>query len=368
VQNLSWLSEDTGADALRGAGKYEQFRQVMNSDLTQYYQLSFYPTRKKADDKYHKISVKVKQGGINIRHRKGYTDYSKEGANRLKLITAFYNPSLYKELPIEASFIPFVSDSGKYIPWMSIALPTQELFLDKDLAYGKKKYNLHIWISDTRTGAKGFGGTIDLPIKIDTSFLDYARSMSHVAFHFKGPELSFNPSFYQTVFALADPETDEVGTWESTLPLPEFKDFEGGAIINCVLGNINQNPKKAKNVFNLSKKDGSLEYEDKKFFPKITGSFAQEESSAAFLQVYFPQGHQDTQPEFAVMGEDEIPYPVETSLVAESWNQKTQIWSGIYRMDLSIAFPGDNMLILEYPNAEEDSPLRREMRVSITQE
>jgi VWFA-related protein len=368
VQNLSWLSEDTGADALRGAGKYDQFRQVMRSDLTHYYQLSFYPKRKKADDKHHKISVEVKRRGIDIRHRKGYTDYSKEGANRLKLITAFYNPSLYKELPIEASFIPFVNDSGKYVPWMSIALPTQELFLDKNIPQGKKTFNLHVWISDTRTGEKGFGGTIDLPIKIDPSFMDYARSVSHVSFHFKGPELAFRPSFYQTVFALADPETDEVGTWESVLPLPEFKDFEEGAIINCVLGNVVQNPKKAKSSFALSRKDGSLEYEGIKFFPKIIDSFAQEESSAVFLQVFLPQGKQDIHPEISIVGEDEIPYPVEASVAVESWNNKIKIWSGIFHVDLSIAFPGDNMLIIEYPGAEEDSPLRRELQVMILQE
>ena len=368
VQNLSWLSEDTGADALRGAGKYDQFRQVMSSDLTHYYQLSFYPKRKKSDDKYHKISVGVKRGGIDIRHRKGYTDYSKEGANRLKLITAFYNPTLYKELPIEASFIPFVSDSGKYIPWMSIALPTQELFLNKNLSHGKKEFTLHVWISDTRTGEKGFGGTIDLPIKIDPSFMNYARSVSHVNFHFKGPELAFKPSFYQIVFALADPETDEVGTWESALPLPEFKDFEEGAIINCVLGYVVQNPKKAKSSFALSKKDGSLEYEGIKFFPKIIDSYTQEESQAIFLQVFLPQGKQDIHPEIAIVGEDEIPYPVEASVAAESWDNKIKIWTGIFQVDLSIAFPGDNMLIIEYPGAEEDSPLKRELKVIVLQE
>jgi hypothetical protein len=368
VQNLSWLSEDTGADALRGAGKYDQFREVMSSDLTQYYQLSFYPKRKKADNKYHKIDVNVKRGGVDIRHRKGYTDYSKEGSNKLKLITAFYNPSLYKELPIEAIFTPFVSDSGKYVPWMSIALPTHELFLDKDLSYGKKKFNLHIWISDTRTGAKGFGGTIDLPINIDPTFKDYARSVSHVTFHFTGPELAFNPSFYQIVFALADPETDEVGTWESSLPLPEYKDFGEGAIINCLLGNVVQNPKKAKSTFSLSKKDGSLEYEGIKFFPKIIHHIAQEESSAAFLQVYMPQGKIDISPDMAVVGEDEIPYPVEATVVAESWNNKLKIWSGIFTVDLSIAFPGENILMIEYPNTEEDSPLRRNLKVLMRQD
>lgn len=70
----------------------------------------------------------------------------------------------------------------------------------------------------------------------------------------------------------------------------------------------------------------------------------------------------------AVVGEDEIPYPVEASLVAETWNNKTRIWSGLFNIVLSIAFPGENMLILEYPDAAEDSPLRRQLKVEVLQE
>jgi hypothetical protein len=135
-----------------------------------------------------------------------------------------------------------------------------------------------------------------------------------------------------------------------------------------VLGNIVQNPKKKKSSFALSKKDGSLEFEGIKFFPKIAKDFAQQESSAVFLQVVWPQGKQDSKPEIAIMGEDEIPYPVEASVAAESWNPRTQIWSGIFSIDLSIAFPGENLLILEYPDADEDSALRRVVRVNIDQE
>jgi len=367
VQNLSWLSEDTGADALRGAGKYDQFRQVMSSDLNYYYQLSFYPRRKKADDKYHKINVKVKRGGIDIRHRKGYTDYSKEGANRLKLITAFYNPSLYKELPIEGVFIPFVNDSGKYVPWMNIALPTKELFLDKNFSQAKNTFNLHIWISNTRTGEKGFGGKINLPFKIDSSFLDFARSVSHVSFHFKGPELTLKPSLYQTVFALADPQTDEIGTWESYLHIPEFKDLKEEAIFNCVLGDLVSNQKKQKKNFSLSKKDGGLEYGKIKFYPKVTNQFLTDDKASVFIQVYFPQGKKDVLPDMFLMGEDEIPYPVETSLVAEYWNEKNKIWSGLYSTDFSICIPGKNSLIIEFPNATEDSLMKRQLNMTIIQ-
>ena len=365
VQNLSWLSEDTGADALRGAGKYDQFRQVMSSDLNYYYQLSFYPKRKKADDKYHKINVKVKRGGIDIRHRKGYTDYSKEGANRLKLITAFYNPSLYKELPIEGVFIPFVNDSGKYVPWMNIALPTKELFLDKNFSQGKKTFNLHIWISNTRTGEKGFGGKINLPFKIDSSFLDYARSVSHVSFHFKGPELTFKSSLYQTVFALADPQTDEIGTWESYLHIPEFKDLKEDAIFNCVLGDIAGSFQKGETSFSLSKKDGSLEFGDAKFFPRVTKESKQWGGIHIFMQAYLPTGKMEATPEFLLLGEDRKVNALNGELVVNSWNKKTKIWNGVFFLDTSNGSIGENTLYVEIPGADESSVLGKELKLTI---
>jgi VWFA-related protein len=58
---LKIISEDTGGETLQGAKKYDQFQKILKSDLHAYYELSFYPMRKKADGKYHKIEVKVKR-------------------------------------------------------------------------------------------------------------------------------------------------------------------------------------------------------------------------------------------------------------------------------------------------------------------
>jgi VWFA-related protein len=46
VQNLTWLSEDTGAVSLKGAQKYDRFYEVLSTDLNYYYELSFYPQDK----------------------------------------------------------------------------------------------------------------------------------------------------------------------------------------------------------------------------------------------------------------------------------------------------------------------------------
>ena len=353
VQNLRWISEDTGADSLRGAAKFDNFRQVMRTDLSYYYQISFYPQRGEPDDKHHKLNVQVKRSGVDVRHRKGYTDYSMQEKNKIQLVTAFYMPSLFKELPVHAEFIPFVSSSGKYEPWMGVALPSKELFLDRYTELGPKKFHLHIWIYDQVSGEKGFGGQIELPLDIDTNFMKYVRTTDALRFNFKGPEISLKPRVYKSVFALVDSLTNEIGTWESSFLLPDLEKKEEVAIINCVLGDIKGALQKGTTSFTLSRKDGSLEFGQAKFLPKINNSFKQWGGIHLFLQAFFPGGKRDLPGEFLLMGEDRKVLPLSGEKIVSSWNAKTKIWSGIFFIDISAGSIGLNTLYVEIPGKDE---------------
>ena len=365
VQNLRWISEDTGADSLRGADKFEEFRRVISRDLTYYYQLSFYARRNKADDKYHKIDVSVKRPGVDTRFRKGYTDYSKKETNKMLLITAFYNPSLYRELPFEAELIPFLTESGKYEPWMNIALPAKELFRDRFVEYAPKLFNLHVWIKDKNNGEKGYGGKINIELNINPSFLDFIKNIDYLSYHFKGPEFNFGQHEYQTIFALFDPQTNEIGTSESSLFAPVLRNNDERLIINCVLGDTVSNSKKVKKTFSLSNKDGSLEYDQIKFFPKVTNQFKKWEGASVFMQLYLPQGKAKTQPEFLLLGEDRSLRPLPKVLLRESWNEKLNVWSSIFKLDLEQGTLGENSLYVEIPEPEEGAVLSKEMKLII---
>lgn len=170
LQNLRWLSEDTGAIALRGGKKYQNFRQAMATDLNYYYQLSFYPKRKRADDRYHEINVQVKRPGVDLRFRRGYTDYSQDEANKMFLVSAFYNPALFKRLPFKMEFIPFYAGSGKYESWVNLALPTEEFFLERSLEMAPKTLSLYIWVKDKKSEEKGFESQIKIPLEMTSSF------------------------------------------------------------------------------------------------------------------------------------------------------------------------------------------------------
>ncbi len=368
VQNLSWISKDTGASHLRGADKFDNFRQVMSMDLKYYYQLSYYPQRREADDKYHKIKVKVKRRGAKARFRKGYTDYSLEEANKMQLITAFYNPSLFKQLPFEGEFIPFFTKYGKYEPWMNIALPAQELFKERFVDYARKKFNLHIWIVDKKTGEKGFGGQINLPFDINSSFMEFIKKVDYLTFHFRGPELPYQHKEYKAVFALVDQETNEIGAWETVVDMPNLKDSSSGAFINCVLGHIETNPVEEPKSFKLSKEDGCLEYASIKFFPNVINTFEQKGGAHVFMQACLPTSIKDISTDFMIKGAENEIQVLGKELIAKSFNEGSRVWSGLFFLDLSPASIGENTLYVEIPGTEEGSILSRELKLTVTRQ
>jgi VWFA-related protein len=363
IQNLRWISEGTGAAWLRGAKKYERFRQAMKTDLNYYYQLSYYPRRDEPDNKYHKIKVKVKRSGVNIRFRKGYTDYSWDEEGKMLLITAFYNPKLYKALPFDAEFILFHKDSNRYEPWMNIALPVKELFIEKEVEYGLKKFDLHVWIKDKKRGERAFGGQINIPFKIDSSFMDALKTTDYLCFHYKGPELTFNQKECQAIFAIFDPQMNEVGTWESTVFIPDLEDEKQSAVLNCVLGFLTPNPKKGRQTFSVSQDDGSLEYGEIKFFPAVTNQFHRMQNASVFLQVFIPQGRIGISPRFEISGEGRFAQRIPEKLVAESWNKESKIWSGIFNLNLENVIFGDYILKAEIPVSEEGPALIKEVKL-----
>ncbi len=352
IQNLTWLSEDTGAVSLKGAQKYDRFYDVISTDLNYYYELSFYPRKVEADNEYHKIKVEVNRPGVEVRFRKGYMDYSESEKEKILLVSAFHNPALFKQLPFEAEFVPFHKDSKTYVPWMNIALPTKELFLDRMIEQGSKTFKLNVWVKDKSKGERAFGGQIDLPFNLDPSFMDVLKTTDYLCFHYKGPEIKFGEKEYEIIFALYDDQVEEIGTWESSLSLPEFKDDEKGTIINCTLGLISPNPKKAKKSFSLSQQDGSLEYGEIRLYPAVANRFQRMQDASIFLQIYLTQGKTEISPKFIVSGEDRLTQRIPAELAAEEWNKKSNVWKGLFNLQLRNVIYGEYTLTVEIPDSQ----------------
>jgi hypothetical protein len=363
VQNLRWLSEDTGGASLIGATKYDRFSSVMSTDLNSYYQLSYYPPRKEPDNAYHKIEVKVLRSGCDVRARKGYTDYSDSEVKKIRLVSAFYSPQLFNALPFEGEFVLFQKALDKFEPWMNIALPTRELFLKRGLAEGTQVFSLYVWIKDQKRGESAFGGQINIPFKMDSSFREMIESTDYVCFHYKGAEMPFAHQEYEAIFALCDQQTDEVGTWVSTFSLPDPKSAKEGSVLNCVLGMLTQNPG-GKKQFSLSKQDGGLEYGDVIFYPAVTNKFGFEQNASAFLQVYWPAENIQVAPKFSLLRGGSVVQSVAGQIAAEAWDKKAKTWSGLVNLDLQAVMPGDYTLKVDIPLPTPGDVLSKEVSFS----
>jgi len=71
--SLRTLAEETGGFAAVNRNDYKDVFDRLVRENSTYYVLGYYPPSSKRDGKYHKISVKVKRPGLQVRARKGYS-------------------------------------------------------------------------------------------------------------------------------------------------------------------------------------------------------------------------------------------------------------------------------------------------------
>jgi len=329
LQNLRLIAEGTNAALFRGSEKFARMDAVLNGDIGSYYRLDFVPGRKKADGAYHELDVRLGRKGLDVRARKGYRDETAEDLARDRLVSAYYAPDLYKELPFAGEFVPFSSGKGKSQPWMSLALPTREIF-PAGMTAGPATLDLHFWVK--KAGEKAYGGMLTLPFTVDEAFLENVRKRSFLWYNFCGPDLDFSPGEYQAVYALVGRESGKIGTCRSLFAVPD--PGEEPAFLNCVLGAVAENPEKQKDVFALNRENGRLEYGGLIFFPQVTNRFpGRQEDVFVFCQIYDPSGTGKMTPEFRVADSPDAPKTLDSEVVAESWNKKSKVWSGICRID-----------------------------------
>lgn len=172
------------------------------TDLNYYYQLSYYPPRKEPDNAYHKIEVKVKRPGCEVRARKGKTDYSADEEKRMRLVSAFYSPELFKELPFIEEFTFFYISGDKFEPWINMALPTRKLLLEKSKGLDSLTFTLHVWVKNKLSGERAFGIQINLPFIVDDAFWEMATSLDYLCLHYKTAELPIAGQDYDVILAL----------------------------------------------------------------------------------------------------------------------------------------------------------------------
>ena len=370
VQSLRGVAEGTGGLLFRGAKKFEDLKHYLGADLEGYYELAFKSEAQKPDGTYHKIAVKTSRTDVDLRYRKGYREDTPEEAKKMLLVSAYYSPDLFHDLPFEGLFIPFVNESGKLESWVSLALPVKPLFIDSSRALSPvTTFSLFVWLREREQGSKGFSFNINIPVKMTDALRQALPNMSHIWSFFKGPELAFKKTGYDVVYVLHDPQTREIGGWSSALAVPDLRRDDRGFVVNRVLGSIDSSPQGKGVALALNPKSGTLDFKEVRFYPRVTNRFSAEDDAWIFLQVYLPSKKDkgSVSPQFAVAREGATPQELVGPIIVESWNAKTKIWSGICRLGLSSVALGEHVLRITIPAESGGNDLTAEMRFHKTE-
>jgi VWFA-related protein len=362
LQVLRQISEATGAVSLRGAKKYSVFRETISRDLGGHYELSFTPSRKTPDGLFHKVTVRVKRKGVDARFREGYADYTDDVRRNIQLAGAVANPSLSKELPFTAEWIPFINGAGKCIPWIALAVPLQMIF-GNSLREGEDR-TLNVQIMGRLDGDKDYMAQIPITYTINAAYLDYIRRTDYQYSFFTGPEIDFNRQPAKLVFVLSDPATEKIGTVESALDLSAFGRERKPAFINCVPGIVRGDAGRTEPGFAIDPVDGQLACAGLKFQPKIVGDFAPGERLAVFLQVHLPGGAAGFRPRVEAAGEDGVAHPVEYEVLAGTWDDLNKVWSGLLSLNHWTISSSARALTVRIPSPETDPPPSRTIRLT----
>lgn len=363
LANLNALAEDTGGDAFMGAKKFDNFQKVITRDLSYCYELSFYPSRKKADGKYHKIEVKIRQPGIKILARKGYVDYTDEQSESLLFASASYNPSLFKQISFEAQAVPFIHSKNRFILWVNMALPVKSILHEESEGLRLKKLKLSITIDDLAK-ERGVAAQLDIPIILTPSFRKSLERARYFGFNTCSQPLELKKNEYLLILALFDETRRQMGTVEEMVKIPVMDKDERTLIVNAVFGNKMDGPREGE-TFSISQKNGTLQLGKGAFYPMGLNQFKPRKDIALFLQVYSPQHQAAFEPSFFLVQDGEEKARLMAEISDESWNKKAKTWNAVFSLDFSGSSKGDHILIIQLLEPQTGQETEKKVEIKI---
>jgi len=360
-QNLRFIAEETSGLYFRGANKFDDLRRELGADMTGYYALKISPPESRDDAAFHKLSVKVDRRDVDVRARKGYRQFSPEDERNMLLSGAFYGPEFHKDVPFQAEFIPVIGKTGLIEPWMGIALPVRQIFGPGTPDEGTRTFVLHATLEELGGEAPGFRGKYIIPIKVTPDFVESIPARRFIWLYYKGPNVPPIGKKYRAVYVLFDEATNKVGAWTSVFTRQDISAGQKAAILNCVLGSPGKDPARGEASFALNPKTGILEYGPLVFYPRITGQYSAAQDAFVFLQVFSPSGREAVSPEYQIEGPGPGTRTVSVESLAEEWNEKTKVWSGLVKLSLADIAPGDLGIRIAIPGPASDERFVRRL-------
>lgn len=360
---LKYFALDTGGDALQGAGKFDQFSEHIAQDLFSYYELSYYPQRKKADGSYHKIQVNCKRPGVKIRFRKGYFDYDPAQSESLIFASSSSNPQLFKDISFDARAVPFIAGKGKYILWFTMAMPVKDLVLSSNPDKKFKVLKMNFWLDDP-ADRSALNATIPIPIALTREFRERLAGARFYGHNTRSDEIKIKPDAYNLIFSLYDEESGLVGTSEQLLEIPDLDSEKGARILNAVFGRLHEVKERAVS-FSISERDGTLAAGNYKFYPMGVNQWERGQPIGLFLQILQEQKTPDIEPVLTLTQNGRERGIVPVRHIKSYWDKKTQVMNTAVGLDFGNVPSGKYALKISVKDPDSGKDIHKEIEISL---
>jgi VWFA-related protein len=278
-ETLATLSSDTGGKAFLDSNDFSPaFRRVQN-DTSSYYLIGYRSTNKTMDGKYRHINVKLNRKDVKLEYRAGYYGprdfaHSNKQDREQQLEDELTAELPRTEIPVYLETAYFrMTDDRYYVP-VSILVPASAIPVrggnaDKTTAVldilglvreAGTKFPVGNVRDTVKIGIDAQGGTTRRNVQYSTGF-------------------NLPPGKYQLKFVLRDNQDGRIGTFETTLTVPDLRKAPlkmSSVILSSQLGPAGKEMK------------NPLVREGKEIVPNLGHVFSNGQNMTVFFEVYDP--------------------------------------------------------------------------------
>ncbi len=175
--SLLQMADDTGGQALTGNANVGKLLDRVRQDFSTFYSLGYTAPEAKRDNAFHKIEVKVRQGGVRVRHVSGRKD--KTWVDRLGEMTAAAALYELESNPLGIQLQPGepVREGNRFKVPILVQIPLGEIQMVSDGDKYKADLALLVVVRDSQGGFSP-PRQFDLPIEIPAAQILQARQQA----------------------------------------------------------------------------------------------------------------------------------------------------------------------------------------------
>ncbi len=164
--SLLLLADGTGGVAFTSTTNINGLLERMVNDFDSFYSLGYSPPHA-ADKEFHRVEVKVRRPGLEVRHLKGYRE--KDPMANLKDLTLSALHYDLEDNALEVRLDPgdqVPAEGDRYRVPVMIKIPFKNLLLLPQEQFHSAKVSLYVVVRDDKKGGVSSPQRVDLPIEI----------------------------------------------------------------------------------------------------------------------------------------------------------------------------------------------------------